>query len=423
MSRRENRYQRRFNTRKEARRRKEEPFDSFDILADFDNLYFSFMKSRKNVSWKESVQKYRINVMKKVGHTRRALLDDKDIRKGFVDFKINERGKIRQIRSVHIEERVVQKCLCDYILSPIIRQSLIYDNGASLPAKGMSFSEKRLKRHLHQFYKEHKSNEGYVLTLDFSKYFDNIDHEILLNMLNDKITDPKVGRIIRDFVVAFDEKANGKGRSIGLGSQISQLCAIYYPNAMDHLVKEKFGIKGYGRYMDDAYLIHESKSHLKRCLAGIRRVCDGLKIVLNLRKTRIVKLKSGVVFLKGRYRLLENGKVLVTPSNNSASIRMKRKLRKLAKKVDSGEVEYYDVFLMYYSWRQNFIKRFSAYHRVEYIDKVFWESLLQHHESDNPPILGRDNRQLFPFKKVGITIRDRRDAFIAATKATLNLEQ
>ncbi|MDR2096534.1 MAG: hypothetical protein LBP76_13615, partial [Treponema sp.] len=56
-------------------------------------------------------------------------------------------------------------------------------------------------------------------------------------------------------------------------------------------------------------------------------MCTALKITVNKKKTRIVKLASGVVFLKGKYILLPSGKVLRRPGKDSTK-RMRRKLKK-----------------------------------------------------------------------------------------------
>jgi hypothetical protein len=69
-------------------------------------------------------------------------------------------------------------------------------------------------------------------------------------------------------------------------------------------------VKYCGRYMDDLYLIHESKDYLQECLQTIVELCAKLKPAVNMNKTRIVKLSEGVDFLKGKYRLLPSGKVL-----------------------------------------------------------------------------------------------------------------
>lgn len=60
---------------------------------------------------------------------------------GFYEFTIMERGKLRHIKSVHISERVVQKCLCDYSLTPMLSRTFIYD----ISKKNLNFSEAVVK--------------------------------------------------------------------------------------------------------------------------------------------------------------------------------------------------------------------------------------------------------------------------------------
>jgi hypothetical protein len=364
---------------------------TFETLSDFDNLYFSAIQAMKNVIWKDSAIHYEANIFKNVNKVMKALVAGEDIRQGFITFSIKERGKVREIRSVHIEERVVQKCLCDYILVPVLSKSLIYDNGANLKNKGMHFSVKRLIRHLARFYRENGSNEGYVLTVDFSKYFDNVNHEILLKLVFDKIKEPRVCRYIKDFVDAFGVK------SLGLGSQVSQISAIYYPNRIDHLIKEQLRIKGYGRYMDDFYLIHKDKDYLKECLNIICKACDELGVVINHKKTIISKLSNGFVFLKGKYILTETGKVLRL-SGKDIIKRERRKLKKLCKKVSEGKVHYWDVLTSYLSWRGGYKKRFCSYARFQYLDEYFIKLFENFHGVDFkiPP----DTRPSFPYFKI-----------------------
>ena len=111
-------------------------------------------------------------------------------KKPFVEFELNERGKKRHIKSLHISDRVLQRALCDYILEPSIRKYLIYDNGASIKGKGIDFTKRRLVTHLHKYYSKHGS-EGYILLCDFKKYFDSIPHDKLILMFGKYIHDEK----------------------------------------------------------------------------------------------------------------------------------------------------------------------------------------------------------------------------------------
>lgn len=358
------RRQRRMSKRQERKNRFLSRYNDFNLVADTDNLYRAFRMSRRGVSWKESVQKYENYIMQNVIETKKKLLDGESVQKGFVEFQIHERGKIRHIRSVHISERVVQKSLCDNVLVPVMTRSLIYDNGASVKGKGISFAMRRLRCHLSRFYRENKSNDGYALIIDFSKYFDNILHEKLFEMQRKNLTDDRIFNLYKSFITVF-----GDGISLGLGSQVSQISAIAYPNKLDHYCKEILRIKYYGRYMDDTYLIHKDRAYLESCLQEIKRICNELGIKLNEKKTRIVPLDEGFWFLKGKYILLQSGKIICKPARDG-SVRMRRKLRKFVGMVEEGKMSLLDVYTSYQSFRSH-LMQFDSYHIVHNMDKYY----------------------------------------------------
>jgi hypothetical protein len=366
VERKEIRYQRRIEVRKEKKQNFYKNYDDFSLIINANNLYAAYRKSKRNVAWKESVQRYSALWIVHIMDAIKRLTAGENMSKGFVEFDLYERGKRRHIRSIHISERVIQKCLCDQVLVPVLSRSLIYDNGASLKDKGVHFSIKRLITHLTKFYRWNGfSNKGFALSIDFSKFFDSIRHDILLNEISKYIKDPKLFNLIKDFITIF-----GDNISLGLGSQISQICAVSYPNKVDHVAKEELGIRCYGRYMDDIYLIHESKEYLRYCLKRIIEVCDELGIKINLKKTRLVSLDHGIIFLKGKYSLNEKGKVIRRPCRMSTE-RMRRKLNKFKKLMADGRMGYDDIYRSYQSWHNTFKKRFNAYYRILKMDNLY----------------------------------------------------
>ena len=355
--------------RREAERKKKHEdyirkYNDFNLVLDLDNLKAAYRKSRRSVAWKESVQRYDLFLMSNLAETKQKLARGESISKGFVEFDIHERGKMRHIRSVHISERVVQKCLCDNVLTPLMTRSLIYDNGASIKNKGIHFAMNRLRCHLSRFYRENGNNNGYALVIDFSKYFDNILHEKLFEMQKKNITDERIFELYKSFVTVF-----GDGISLGLGSQVSQISAISYPNKLDHYCKEVLRVRYYGRYMDDTYLIHKDKKHLEYCLTEIKRICDELGIKLNTKKTCIVPLDEGFWFLKGKYILLPSGKI-VCKAKRDGIIRMKRKLKSFKKKYDLGLMPKEDVYTSYQSFRSHLL-HFDSYYLVKNMDNFY----------------------------------------------------
>ena len=336
------RYQRRKEKRQRNKNRLAYLCDSFDSVFTYSNLYAAYKKCILGVGWKASTQLYKANAVYNIYTTYEELHAGKFKSDGFFEFKLQERGKVRYIRSVTIHERVVQRCLCDFALTPMLSRQLIYDNGASSKGKGYTFAVKRLIRHLNNFYNTH-GNNGYILLFDFSKFFDSLKHDLLKQILSNTFEDERLLKLSYHFIDMFGD------RGIGLGSQISQNLALISVNKLDHYIKEKLKIKGYGRYMDDGYLIHESKEYLEHCLDEIRAICEELGVILNKNKTRIVKLEKGFTFLKIRFFLTHTGKIVKKVYPESVT-RMRRKLKKFQHLLKEGRMTEFDVYQALQSW-------------------------------------------------------------------------
>jgi hypothetical protein len=362
--RREARYQRRKLKRCEKRKSSIESYDSLEAVADINSLIRASQKARSGVMWKASVQRYLMNLLKNVTESNKNILSGKDIRKGFINFDIVERGKLRHISSVHFSERVVQRSLCANALLPVLTRGLIYDNGASMKGKGISFAVNRLKTHLHRHYRKY-GNEGYVLTIDFSNYFGSMRHEPIREILNKSFKDKRLVDFTMLFVDAFGDVG------MGLGSETSQIFAIAYPNSVDHCIKERLRIKGYGRYMDDMYLLHKSKARLRECLEVIRTECAKLGIRLNAKKTHITKLSKGFTFLKSQFFLTCTGRVILKAGRESI-VRQRRKLKKFRKFMDKGLMTYGQIYNSYMSWR-GYIGHKDAHRTILSMDWLFRE--------------------------------------------------
>lgn len=167
--------------------------------------------------------------------------------------------KIGDVMSNSFRDKVVQHSLCDNVLEILLRKNFLYDNYASQVGKGTDFGLNRLDGFMHKFYRQH-GLEGWVLKCDIRKYFYSIPHEYLKRILEPYVPEEDV-RWLLWYII--DSTADP---GIPIGNQSSQLLAVLCLSPLDHFIKEKLGIKYYGRYMDDFYLIHPY--HLVRIIGG-----------------------------------------------------------------------------------------------------------------------------------------------------------
>lgn len=369
--RREARYQRRKASRERKRRERLGEYDDFSRVLDANNLVLAFKKSQSGVSWKASVQRYEMNLLKNILESVRMLEAGEDVSRGFIIFWLCERGKMRLIKSVHIWERVIQRSLCDNALVPVLQNGLIYDNGASMKGKGIHFALNRIKTHLRRFYRENGfSNDGYILLIDFSSYFDNILHGPVYEDLKRNFSDGRILNLSEQLIRPFCKgREDGEEKSLGIGSQISQILAVRFPNEIDHFIDRGLHIKFHARYMDDSYLIHKDKEYLRYCLEVLEKKFRERGIIVNTKKTQIVKLSSWFTFLKCRFRLDDNGKIVVKPCHESIT-RERRKLHRLKPKFDAGEILPDDMRAQYDSWR-GYIGYGNSYRTIRNMDNLY----------------------------------------------------
>ena len=358
-------------------------------IFDGNALFEAYKRAKKGSDWKPQVQRFEMTYLLELSRIQREL---KEMTYEFLpstQFVLNERGKTRVIRGEQIQDRIVKHTLCDEVLNPAVKNFLIYDNGASLVGKGIAFTRKRLLTHLRRYYAQHHSNDGYILLIDFSKYYDNIRHDILMELMKKYVTDEHSLWLLQKTVdrskvdvsyMSDDEYENcldilfnsllyqeidqrlltGEkfmGKHLNIGDQVAQTAGIAYPIPIDNFVKIVKGVKFYGRYMDDSYAIHESKEFLEEFLKGIVVIAGSLGITVNLKKTRICKLSDHWRFLQIQYSLTDTGRVIqkINPKRLTA---MRRKMKKLAPKLT--EKEFTDFFR---SWFKNHYKIMSRYQR------------------------------------------------------------
>lgn len=177
-------------------------------------------------------------------------------------------------------------------------------------------------------------------------YFASIRHDILKQDVRELLDDER-SLALTDLII--DSTPGNVG--IPIGNQSSQVFALLYLNKLDHLMKEGFRFRYYGRYMDDFYIIHESKDTLRAAWKAISEHLAERGLELN-DKTQIFPLRNGLDFLGFHSYLTDTGKV-VRKLRRASRERMKRKLRKYKVMYESGAITKEKITESYQSWRSH----------------------------------------------------------------------
>lgn len=335
----------------------------FEKIYSFESLYYAHRKARMGKRWKGAAAKFEVNLLEALNVLNYQLQTKKYKPSPYNTFEVFE-PKRRVVMSNSFKDKVVQHSLCDNVLEPILTRSFISDNYASQVGKGTHFGLDRLQEFLRRFYRQN-GVDGWILKGDISKYFYSIRHDVLKTLIRKKISDPDVLWLV-DLIIDSTEGNVG----IPIGNQTSQLFALLYLDGLDHFVKEKLGIKYYGRYMDDFFLIHSDKEYLQYCRKEIEAFVEARGLSLNA-KTNIYPVKNGVDFLGFHTYLTESGAVIRKVRRRSKN-NMKRKLKKFADLKAAGKIDDKTIEQSYQSWRGHASKG-NCYHLIRRTDHYYNE--------------------------------------------------
>ena len=311
----------------------------FDRVCDFGSLYKAHLKACKGKRHKRDVMSFEMNLAYHLSELQEQLINETYEMSGYRHFYVHE-PKLRDIYEVAHVDKVLMHVLCDEVLIPRLSPHFIYDNAACQVGKGTHFAMDRFSKFLREQMKV-RGRDFYVLKCDISKYFASINHVVLKEKLARKIADPNVLKLINGLIDSYH--TNDRPRfGIPLGNQTSQWFALFYMSDFDHFVKERLGVRGYIRYMDDFVLIHDDPKFLWSALAEIERF---LSVGLNLRlnpKTAVIKVSRGVEFLGWRFVVAANGRVIRRVKVQSKA-RIRKGLRRIGRGYAHGNLKFNDV--------------------------------------------------------------------------------
>jgi group II intron reverse transcriptase/maturase len=144
----------------------------------------------------------------------------------------------------------------------------------------------------------------YVVDGDIQKYFDSIDHEKLMRLVERRVSDRRVLKLLRQWLkagVLVEGRIEGTDVGSPQGGVISPLLANIYLDALDRIWERRCRHLGtLVRYCDDFVVLCRRRADAEEALRRIGIILERLTLKLHPDKTRIVELglgKDGFVFL------------------------------------------------------------------------------------------------------------------------------
>ena len=222
----------------------------YDKIYSYNNLLLAYKKARKGKTKKDYVLEYGANLIKNLLKLQEELINETYKPASLKRFVIRD-PKIRVIHISKFKDRIVHHALCN-IIEPIFEKIFIYDSCASRKNKGNLFALKRFDLFKRKVTKNNTRN-CFILKADIRHYFQEVNHSILIKIIENKISDKKIMSLIKLIL-----KNGQENTGMPLGNLTSQFFANVYLNKLDYFIKHKLKAKYYIRYVDDFVILHNS---------------------------------------------------------------------------------------------------------------------------------------------------------------------
>ena len=282
----------------------------YPLIAEPDNLRLAFLKAVRGKQDRSEVVRFRRDLEGNLARLRQQLLAESPGIGRYRFFTVHD-PKLRQICAAPFAERVLHHAVMN-VCEPVLERYAIFDSYACRPDKGARLAVARCQEFARRW--------PWYLKLDIRKYFDSIDHAIVLEQLARRFKD-------RELLHLF-------------GNLVSQHLANFHLGEFDHWLKEDRRIKGYLRYMDDSVLFAERRDDLRGVLADIT-VFLRRRLRLELKDaTQLNRCRQGLPFLG--FRLFPEA-VLLAPRSRERLGNLLEQLRGLIVQARSQALRAVDV--------------------------------------------------------------------------------
>ena len=301
----------------------------FDSKLSYQSIYNAYIHTKRLKAYRKDVIKFEFKLEYNINRIYQKLKSESYEFGKYNEFYVYEPKK-RRILSASFEDRIVHTWYVKNFLEPYFVPTFIDTTYACILNKGMHKCALDVQKTIYTCSYLDEYRYGYILKMDVSKYFDNIDKNVLYSILAKKIDDKKFLKLTKKLLDSTSKYYTKENIGIPIGNYTSQMFANIYLDKLDKYIKNQIKCKYVFRYMDDIACIFKNKSDAKNALSLII-IFLKFKLGLSLNsKTQIFKISQGINFCG--YKINKYGLKI----RDKGKRRLNRKIRVLKKILDKG---------------------------------------------------------------------------------------
>ena len=328
----------------------------FEKIISAENLFLAWDEFKKGKLKKKDVLAFEWNLEKNIFDLQHDLQYHTYKHSVYTSFTITD-PKQRKIHKATVRDRVLHHAIFR-VLNPLFEPAFIAHSYSCRVGKGTHKGINDLAKILNRV-SNNNTRICYALKCDIKKFFDSVNHTILLRIIERKVADSNAMWLLREIIASFykspeyqlqlfdsagtnrererererespstalriEERVNS-GVGIPIGNLTSQLFANIYMNQFDYFVKHSLKVKHFVRYTDDFIIVSNSREYLADLVAVITKwLRSNLKLELHPNKITIHKFSQGIDFLG--YTLLPKYRLLRTKTKRRIFKKLKQKV-------------------------------------------------------------------------------------------------